>query len=211
MRSRAIALILVFASMFLFTACDKEPEIVPRIQPVYVTEVDTHVVIVKEVDTQFVYVTLVDTLLIQDSATTVILTRHAETTGIGPDPDLSTAGSERATALTKALSKLKLSAVYSTPYKRTKQTAAGVAQYHSLAVQTYDAQKLSQFADSILQKHAYKVVYVAGHSNSTPALLNELTGKNTYTDIPETEYDNLYIVSVYRSGEAKVLHLKYGK
>lgn len=205
------SVILICSGICFFAACKKEPEVITRTETVYVPQVDTHTVYVPQVDTHIVYVTQVDTVLIQDSATTVILTRHAETTGIGADPELSTAGYERADALVKALSKLKVSAVYSTPYKRTQQTAAGVAQQHSLPIQPYDAQKLNQTADSILGKHAYQVVYVAGHSNTTTTFLNVLTGKNTYATIPESEYDNMYIVSVYRTGEAKVLHLKYGE
>jgi 2,3-bisphosphoglycerate-dependent phosphoglycerate mutase len=103
-----------------------------------------------------------------------------------------------------------MSAVYSSSYKRTQQTAAGVAQHHSLPVQLYDPQKQGQLIDTILQEHPYKVVYVAGHSNTIPALLNLLTGTNSYSDIPETEYNNLYLVTVYRKGQAKVIHLKYG-
>lgn len=181
---------LICAALSLFTACNKDPDEVTRTETVYIKQVDT--------------------LLIQDSAITFILTRHAETTGIGTDPDLSTAGQERAAALVQVLSKINISGVYSSSYKRTQQTAAGVAQYHSLSVQLYDPQKQSQLIDTILQKHAYKIVYVSGHSNTIPALLNLLTGTNAYSDIPETEYNNLYLVTVYRKGQAKVMQLKYG-
>jgi hypothetical protein len=33
----------------------------------------------------------------------------------------------------------------------------------------------------------------------------------TYPNIPESEYDNLYIVTIYRFGKAKVVKMKYGK
>ena len=34
---------------------------------------------------------------------------------------------------------------------------------------------------------------------------------NVADSIPESEYDNLFIVTVYRFGKAKVVRLKYGK
>jgi hypothetical protein len=33
----------------------------------------------------------------------------------------------------------------------------------------------------------------------------------TFPVIPESEYDNLFIVTIYRFGKAKVVRLKYGK
>jgi 2,3-bisphosphoglycerate-dependent phosphoglycerate mutase len=191
MKVLTISFATLICVLFLFTSCNKEPDEVTKIETVYVKEVDT--------------------LLIRDSATTFILTRHAETTGIGSDPDLSTEGQERVAALVEVLSKLKVAAAYSSSYKRTQQTAAGVAQDHSVSVQGYDPLKPGELIDLVLQDHAYKTVYVAGHSNTVPDLLNVLTGSNDYADIPETEYDNLYLVTVYRKGQATVMHLKYGK
>src|SRR6267154_2595752 len=54
-----------------------------------------------------------------------------------------------------------------------------------------------------------QVVFVAGHNNSVPEIIAALGGP-TFPTIPETEYDNLYIVTVYRTGKARVLKLKYG-
>jgi len=42
-------------------------------------------------------------------------------------------------------------------------------------------------------------------------LLNVLTGTNSFNQIPETEYDNLFVVSVFEKGRAEVVHLKYGE
>jgi hypothetical protein len=38
-----------------------------------------------------------------------------------------------------------------------------------------------------------------------------LVGANVYPNLPDTEYDNLFIVSVFEKGRVKVLHLKYGE
>jgi hypothetical protein len=53
------------------------------------------------------------------------------------------------------------------------------------------------------------VVFIAGHNNTVPEIVAALGGP-TFPIIPETEFDNLYIVTVYRTGKAKVLKLKYG-
>ena len=42
-----------------------------------------------------------------------------------------------------------------------------------------------------------------------PAIVSTLSG-DTYPAMPETEYDNLFIVTIYRFGKAKVVKLKYG-
>jgi 2,3-bisphosphoglycerate-dependent phosphoglycerate mutase len=54
-------------------------------------------------------------------------------------------------------------------------------------------------------------VVVLGHSNTVPLLLNILTGTDDFSNLPETQYDNLFIVSVFEKGRSKVVHLKYGK
>ena len=55
-----------------------------------------------------------------------------------------------------------------------------------------------------------QTVFIAGHNNTVPAIVSELSGQPIPT-IPESEYDNLYIVTIYRFGKAKVVKLKYGK
>ena len=179
--------------------CTKEPktiiQTVTKIDTLYLTKTDT--VKIKE--------------FINDSTTTVILSRHAETTGVGSDPSLSTAGQERATELDRLLRNTAIKAVYSTNFNRTKETASPIATTNNLSTQQYNPNSLGQFADLILNQYHNQVVYVAGHSNTTNVLINQFIGSNKYSIIPESEYDNLYIVSVSAKGNARVVHLKYGK
>jgi hypothetical protein len=53
-----------------------------------------------------------------------------------------------------------------------------------------------------------QTIFVAGHNTTVPALASALSGEK-FSDIPESEYDNLFVVTVYRFGKAKVLKLKY--
>jgi hypothetical protein len=54
-----------------------------------------------------------------------------------------------------------------------------------------------------------QVVFVAGHNNTVPEVIAALGGPKLPI-IPETQYDNLYILSINSDGSAKLLKLKYG-
>jgi hypothetical protein len=53
-------------------------------------------------------------------------------------------------------------------------------------------------------------VFIAGHNNTVPAIITALGGE-TFPVIPENEYDNLFVVTIYRAGKAKTVLLKYGR
>ena len=55
-----------------------------------------------------------------------------------------------------------------------------------------------------------QTIFVSGHNDSVPEIASALSGE-TFPPIPPSEYDNLYIVTIYRFGKAKVLRLKFGK
>jgi hypothetical protein len=61
----------------------------------------------------------------------------------------------------------------------------------------------------IRAQNSGQVIFISGHNNTVPEIVAALGGP-TYPVIPETEFDNLYIVSVYRTGKAKVVKMKYG-
>lgn len=195
--------ITAFGLLQSSVSCTKEPEVETRIVH------DTLTII--KMDT--VVLTVTDTLkinqLINDTATTFILVRHGETSGSGTDPDLSAAGQVRADKLSQMLSKTPLAAVYSSNYTRTKQTAQPTAIAQGVTVQTYNPFALSAFTDLVLSSWHSKTVLVVGHSNTTPSHLNLLTDTHDWANIPDTEYDNLYVVSVLAKGRAQVTHLKY--
>jgi phosphohistidine phosphatase SixA len=67
-------------------------------------------------------------------ATTVILARHAEKAAPTGDPVLTPVGDQRAQDLARALADVRLAAVITTQYQRTRLTAAPVAQAAKLEV-----------------------------------------------------------------------------
>lgn len=182
----------------LFTDCYKEPQ----------------TIVEKVIETDTLYIGIHDTLTLNnfaDTVTTLIVVRHAETTGVGSNPPLSAAGQERAMELVRILKDVPIKGVYTTNYARTMQTAQPSATDKGLTLQLYDPLEPSSFADNVLAAHHGEVVLVIGHSNTVSTLLNMLTGSNTYSTIPDSEYDNLYVVTVLAKGKAQVVHMKYGQ
>lgn len=205
-----IRLLLLFVFPFLGllpAGCEKEPQVITE------TIVRTDTLVVVTTDTVVLHVTdtLVLTEFIDDTTTTFILTRHAETTGAGTDPSLSADGQLRAAELARMLKNVPLAAVFSTDFNRTRQTAQPTATDQGLTTGLYDPFAPAALASSVKNAYPGQTVLVVGHSNTVPALLNSLTGANAYANLPDTQYDNLFIVTVFQSGGARVLHLKYGK
>ena len=199
-----LPLLIAFASSL--SSCEKDPEIITQ------TVVETDTLFITAHDTVFIQVTDTLTLtdLVEDTATTFIVLRHAETTGSGTNPSLSTEGQARALELRRILANVPLAAVFSSNYNRTRQTAQPAADDKLLTVNLYDPLNQSPLVDDWLTAYRGKTVLVVGHSNTAPALLNLFLESTAYTNLPETEYDNLFIATVSERGRGKVLHLKYG-
>src|SRR5216684_3183206 len=136
--------------------------------------------------------------------TTVILIRHAEKV-IDPnntDPDLSPAGQARAQELVRMFGDAGINAIYATQYKRTQQTVKPLADKLGLPINQVNSKSTPELLNQIRAQHRGETVFVAGHNNSVPEIIAALGGP-AYPIIPESEYDNLYIVTMYRTGKAK--------
>jgi len=145
------------------------------------------------------------------SVTTVILVRHAEKNiePNNPDPDLSPAGQARAQELVRIFGDTGINAIYATQYKRTQQTVKPLADKLGLPINQVNSKNTADLLAQIQAQHPGQIVFISGHNTTVPEIIAAIGGP-TYSPIPETEYDNLYIVSVYRTGKAKVVKLKYG-
>ena len=144
--------------------------------------------------------------------TTVILVRHAEKK-LEPnnqDPDLSPEGVERAQEIARVFANAGINAIYATQYKRTQQTVRPLSDRTGVTVTVLEASQPDELIKRIQTSLRGQTIFVAGHNNTVPAIASQLSGE-TFPVIPESEYDNLFIVTVYRFGKAKVVRLKYGK
>ena len=136
-------------------------------------------------------------LAMQVSANTIYLVRHAEKQDDSKDPALSECGQKRAQALAALFADIPLAAVYATPYQRTQQTAAAVANNKKLQVQQYDARKPALLQQQ-LQAYAQPVL-VVGHSNTVPELVKLLSGIEV-APLTEQQYNLLYQVKLGQHG-----------
>lgn len=141
--------------------------------------------------------------------TTFILVRHAEKADDGTDdPPLNEEGEVRAVSLKNHLEKTDISVIYSTAYKRTLHTIEKIADHNDLMVYEYDPHA-GNLVEEMLQKHEGETILISGHSNTLYLLLNQFTGADDFEQLDESDYENLYIVSVTEIGQAKVIHLTY--
>lgn len=163
-----------------------------------------------------VYVTVHDTTVIpvpiSDTATTCIIVRHAEKEATGADPNLDADGHARAEELKRILEKVPVKNIYTTPFNRTRQTVQPLAAAKGVTVSEYATTKTyPQLVDEILSSNRGKVAVIAGHSNTVPEILKELSNNAFNVSISESQYDNLFIVTVPDKLSPTVTHVKYGK
>ena len=152
---------------------------------------------------------------VSGQTTTYILLRHSEkdtstagSTMMTADPPLSKQGELRAQSLLKVLEAYQPDAIYSTNYTRTKSTVTPLAKKFNKEIQVYDPKNLPAFADQLLSLPG-KTIVIAGHSNTTPALVNLLIKENgKYPNLDDSDYSHLWIVTVLE-GKAFAKMLTY--
>jgi broad specificity phosphatase PhoE len=147
------------------------------------------------------------------TTTTVVLVRHAEKELVTiADPPLTASGERRAERLAQMFGEVKgtgrLDAIYVTDTKRTQQTAAPLAARLGLKSNVMPAADVDAVAKKVLRDHRGGRALIVGHSNTIPAIVRKLSGMSV-ADIPDDEYDNLYVVTVPSFGRSSVLRLKY--
>ena len=149
------------------------------------------------------------------ATTTVIFVRHAEKAAEpADDPGLSLAGQRRVAELRRQLVDADVvagvDAVYSTPYRRTEETARPIAEALDLPLHSYDVADTEAIMEYIVREHKGKIILVVGHSNTLPALIGNMGASKKVPPIADDEYDNIYIVSIPWFGKTKTIRLRYG-
>lgn len=150
--------------------------------------------------------------VIDQPPVTLILVRHAEKEVVPPenkDPNLGPAGVARAQELARMFGDAGITAIYATQYKRTQQTVKPLADKLGLSVTQVEAKKTAELVKQIRARGAGQVIFIAGHNNTVPEIIAAMGGPQMPI-IPETEYDNLFILTVQSDGSAKLLKMKYG-
>ncbi len=133
------------------------------------------------------------------------IVRHAEketastgtTMNTPDDPPLSAAGRVRAIELREVLKNRGVQYIFSTNTVRTISTAQPLEELQGRTkIETYNTRdSLDYFINKIraIQKGN---VLIVGHSNTVDDIVNKLAGEiKVPEDLPDSEYDNLYIVT----------------
>ena len=153
-------------------------------------------------------------------ATTVFLVRHAERADAPrEDPPLLETGTARAQSLARILAKSGIKAIYTSQYLRTRATGEPLAKQlgiESVAISLKTSaanprqvtpESIKEITDKIFQRPGENAL-VIGHSNSVPDVIKALGGDVVPT-VDEKEFNDLFVVTVYAKGKARVTHLKY--
>ena len=152
---------------------------------------------------------------------TVFLVRHAEREDEPrQDPPLKKEGVARSQELAKLLGSAGIKTIITSHLARTKQTAEPLATKLNLTPisirlrsnsnnpRLIAEESTTEVVNKILERSGESVLLV-GHSNSLPDVIKMLGG-DTVPAIDERKFNDLFIVTVYAKGKAKVVHLKYG-
>lgn len=143
--------------------------------------------------------------------TTVWVVRHAEKEMTGTDPDLSPIGKVRTADLAKELQKQKISAVFTTAYKRTSQTGEAVLKQAGLqAMQIYSPADLQALAKKVLGEYSGKNVLIIGHSNTVIPTIGALGATKPFDSLTDDDYDMLFKVTIGADGKATLTVSYYG-
>jgi broad specificity phosphatase PhoE len=142
------------------------------------------------------------------AGTTVIIVRHAEKVDSSEDPDLSGPGKSRAELLSKLLADSDVTALFATQFKRTQQTLEPLAKKLQLEILTVDASLTGELIQQISTRFPGKTVVVASHSDRVTEIIEGLGGPSVGY-LAESDYDNLFVVTLLGNSTADVLRLKY--
>ena len=130
----------------------------------------------------------------KDGSYTLYLIRHAEKQADGSrDPALTEIGKNRSEQLAVWLQDKNITEIWSSDYKRTRDTAKPLATGLGLELTIYDPRNLPDLVEKLA--HNQSTALIVGHSNTTPELARLLCDCSV-ADMDESEYDRLIVISI---------------
>jgi broad specificity phosphatase PhoE len=139
---------------------------------------------------------------------TIFIARHAEKEAEGTDPSLNPTGVARAQALAHTLRDAGVTRIFTTEFKRTRETAAPLAEARHLPVTVVPGRALDSLVTLLQNLPAGSRALVVSHSNLVPVLVEKLSGERA-EPMTDAEYDRLYAVTV-SNGRGVVWYLHFG-
>ena len=110
------------------------------------------------------------------------------------DPKLTSDGEERAKTLASVLRNRKIERFYATETARAEATAKPLAVLMKKPILYYAHDTMPQFIIKILDSAVNTLI--VGHSNTVLKILYDMGLKPTVKEIGDSEYNNLFIVSL---------------
>lgn len=162
----------------------------------------------------FIALSLISCSRTQAGPTVVLIVRHADKASDAEDSPLNEAGMQRAQALVGVAGDAGISAIYTSQFKRNRDTAQPLAQRlgitpTEMAVNLQNPGDYgSRLARDILEKHPGQTILVVGHGNTIASTVEALTGRPA--QLGDIQYSDLIIVTVPPSGSASLIRAQYG-
>ncbi|MEN9372009.1 MAG: hypothetical protein RLZZ64_1084 [Bacteroidota bacterium] len=142
---------------------------------------------------QVLLVSLIAISFFSCSTAKIFFVRHAEKSlAVKNDPPLTPEGEKRALELERVLKGKKIKHIYSTKTNRTVSTAKPLAESLSLPISYYAHDTMPKFLYRMLESGENALV--VGHSNTVLKMIEELDLRPSKKEIPDAEYDNLFVV-----------------
>ena len=140
---------------------------------------------------------------------TVFIVRHAEKEATGTDPSLTEAGRERAEALAALLADAGITAIFTSEFKRTQETAARIAKRLGLTVTVVPGKDIDAVVSKVRALPPEGRALIVGHSNTVPEFAQRLTGVKV-SELTDADFDRLYIGTIPKDGPGEIVLLHYG-
>ena len=124
----------------------------------------------------------------------VVIVRHAEKAANGgSDPDLSSTGRARADELARILKDSGITAIFTSEFKRTQETAAPSATSIGVTATVIPAKDTAALVAKLHQLNGNALV--VGHGDTIPNIIKAL-GIDSPINIPDEDYSEFLIVTV---------------
>ncbi len=104
--------------------------------------------------------------------------------------------------MAETLKDAQITAIFTTEYKRTKETAAPLAKSLGIRPEVIPGDDLRLLVVKL--KAARGNVLVVGHSNTLPQIINAL-GISSRVTVAESDYDNLFVVVSRRPAHSCII------
>jgi broad specificity phosphatase PhoE len=135
----------------------------------------------------------------------VVIARHAEKAATGgKDPDLTSAGRARAEALARILKDTGISAIFTTEFKRTQETAEPTAKITGVTPTIVPGKDIPGLVAKLHQLTGNALVIA--HGDTIPDIVKAL-GISTPIQIPDNDYDELFVITL--GDKPQLLRLHY--